>query len=260
MAGRLEGKVAFVTGAAKGQGRGIALRAAEEGADLAVLDCLHHLLDDTAAEIEKRGRRALSLHVDVRDLTGVEEAVQQIVDHFGRIDLLFNNAGVLAIQEILDVTEEEWDRVIDTNVKGAFFVMKAVAKQMVKQNGGAIINTGSVSGEHAEPYAAPYGASKAAVHSLTWSAARALAPHNVRVAAIAPGQTETDMLLKVSLPQRARVAGMSLEDMSQSRLEEIPLRRRNTVEDIVNLAMYLATAETVTGSIVDIDGGWIAAV
>jgi D-sorbitol dehydrogenase (acceptor) len=201
----------------------------------------------------------MSVYADVRDVARVREAVDEVADRFGHIDLLFNNAGILMIQEMLDVTEEDFNCIVETNIKGAFFVMQAVARHMVEQKSGRIVNTGSVSGEHAEPFALPYGMSKAAVHSFTKSAARALAPYGIGVVAMAPGQTETPMLNEVSLPGRARIAGMSLQEMSASRLEEIPLRLRNTVDDIADLAMYLATARTLTGTIVDIDGGWVAA-
>ena len=196
--GALDGKVALVTGAARGIGRAISVRFAREGADVVVADLNEVGARETAGEIEALGRRALALGVDVTGHDQIAAMVRRAVERFGRIDVLANNAGVVRVERLLDVTEEHWDFVLGVNAKAVFFVLQAVARQMKDQEPGAdglrgrIINTASIAGKPGgRPMFAPYAASKAAVISITQSAAAALAP-DITVNCVCPGRRRDD--------------------------------------------------------------------
>jgi NAD(P)-dependent dehydrogenase (short-subunit alcohol dehydrogenase family) len=185
--------------------------------------------------------------------------VQRSVETLGRIDILMNNAGVVRFQEMLDITDADWDFVCNVNLKGAFFVMQAVARQMIHQGGGGkIVNTASVSGKQPEPFFVHYGVSKAGVISMTKSAAVALGPHQITVNAICPGSTVTTMHLTVThaLAERSNI---SVEDMIKRREAMLPTGRRNQPEDIAAMAAFLASADAdnITGQAYNVDGGLV---
>jgi D-sorbitol dehydrogenase (acceptor) len=175
----------------------------------------------------------------------------------GRIDILMNNAGVIRFQDMLDITEDDWDFVCNVNLKGAFFVMQAVARQMVRQGGGGkIVNTASVSGKQPEPFFVHYGVSKAGVISMTRSAAVALGPYHINVNAICPGATITNMHMTVThaLAERHNI---TVEEMIKRREAVLPTGRRNRPEDIAAMAAFLASsdADNITGQAYNVDGG-----
>ena len=254
---RLDDKIALVTGAGRGIGRAMAVRLAQEGAYVVAADIDRRLAEETAAQVTGLGRKSLALPADVSRRADIEQMVQRSVESMGRIDILMNNAGVLRIQEVLDITEADWDFVCNVNLKGAFFVMQAVARQMIQQgSGGKIVNTASISGKQPEPYFLHYGVSKAGVISMTKSAAVAFGPHHINVNAICPGTTVTDMSM-MALHARAERNRVSVEEEVQRRLAALPTGRRNQPEDIAAMAAFLASAEAdnITGQAYNVDGG-----
>jgi meso-butanediol dehydrogenase/(S,S)-butanediol dehydrogenase/diacetyl reductase len=254
---RLDNKAALVTGAGRGIGRAMAVRLAQEGADVVVADIDLRLAEETTAQVTALGRQGLTLQVDVARRADIERMVQRSVEVLGRIDILMNNAGVLRIQEVLDITEVDWDFVCNVNLKGAFFVMQAVARQMIQQgSGGKIVNTASISGKQPEPYFLHYGVSKAGVISMTKSAAVAFGPHHINVNAVCPGTTVTDMSM-MAMHARAERNQVSVEEEIQRRVATLPTGRRNQPEDIAAMAVFLASADAdnITGQAYNVDGG-----
>ena len=254
---RLDDKIALVTGAGRGIGRAMAVRLAQEGAHVVAADIDLRLAEETAVQVTRLGRKNLALQADVSRQADIERMVQRSVEALGRIDILMNNAGVLRIQEVLDITEADWDFVCNVNLKGAFFVMQAVARQMVQQgSGGKIVNTASISGKQPEPYFLHYGVSKAGVISMTRSAAVAFGPYHINVNAICPGTTVTDMSM-MALHARAERHRVPVEEELQQRLATLPTGRRNQPEDIAAMAAFLASvdADNITGQAYNVDGG-----
>src|SRR6266540_6365715 len=188
-------RIVLITGAGRGIGRAMALRFAREGAQIVAVDIEPALAESTAAAVQELGRQCLPLKVDVTQQADIQRMVTQTIDQFKRIDVLCNNAGVLRFQEMFDINEADWDFVLDVNTKGAFFVMQAVAREMVKRRSGKIVNTASISGKQPEPHFLHYGVSKAGVIHMTKSAAAVLAPYNINVNAVCPGTTVTAMSL-----------------------------------------------------------------
>ncbi|GIX47796.1 MAG: sorbitol dehydrogenase [Candidatus Tectimicrobiota bacterium] len=255
---QLAGKIALVTGAARGIGRAIAVALAQEGADVAVADVRTDLLEETAARVQEHGRRSLALGVDVTRKAEVAQMVAQTVAAFGRIDVFFNNAGIIKIHDFLDITEEDWDTIMAVNAKGVFLCAQAVARQMVRQGGGKIINTASIAARQGVPDSAVYAASKAAVMSLTRSMALSLAPHGITVNALAPGMVDTDMWALIDA-QTAALRGLPPGEPRARRIRRIPLGRPAQPEDIARVAVFLASssADYLTGQTLNIDGGTI---
>jgi acetoin reductase-like protein len=261
--GTLDGKIALVTGGARGIGRAIALRFAREGADVAVADVNADGARSVAGEIEATGRRALAIGVDVRDLSQIRAMVEQVVGQFGRIDVLANNAGVVRVEKMLDITEEHWDFVLDVNAKAVFFVMQAVARQMKDQapaaDGlrGRIINTASIAAKPGgRPMFAPYAASKAAVWSLTQSAAVALAP-DITVNCVCPGIVDTAMWAQIDAEWN-ELDGLPEGESWRRRVAAIPLGRPEVPDDVAGMFAFLAGPDAVyvTGQPFTIDGGF----
>src|SRR5262245_36322282 len=246
---KLAGKIALVTGGGRGNGRAIALGLAREGADLAVGFAGHEAAArDAAGEIAALGRRAVVVRGDVAESGAAARIVAETVAAFGRIDVLVNNAGVLQRTAFLDIAEEEWDRILDTNLKGAFLVGQAVARQMVAQGGGGhIINISSLNQFNVGANVAHYCVSKAGIGMLTKAMALELAPHGIRVNAIAPGLIETDM-------NRHDIAR---DDFREGRLARIPLKLIGRPDDLVAIAVLLASddARLITGATFSVDGG-----
>ena len=242
----LEGKVALITGAARGIGKEIALKYASEGADIAFTDLV---IDEngkkTEEEIAALGVRCKGYPSDASDFAATEAVVEEIKKDFGRIDVLVNNAGITMDGLMLRMTEKQWDKVISVNLKSAFNYIHAVLPIMMRQKSGSIINMASVVGVHGNAGQANYAASKAGLIALAKSIAQEVGSRGIRANAIAPGFIETAMT--EALPAEVREEWAS----------KIPLRRGGKVEDIANVATFLASdmAGYVTGQVIQVDGG-----
>ena len=241
----LSGKAAVVTGSARGIGKAIALALAHRGADVIVSDVDLPGAQAAAAEIAALGRRSAAIACNVSVRGEVESLITRAVDELGRLDILVNNAGITRDTLLVRMTEEQWDLVLDVNLKGTFFGCQAAAKVMMKARAGKIVNLASITGLIGNAGQANYSASKAGVIALTRTVAKELASRNVQVNAIAPGFIETEMTRE--LPEKAREAF----------LENIPLRRAGTPEDVAHLVCFLASSEAdyITGQCITIDGG-----
>ena len=243
----LENKIALVTGAARGIGQAIALQLAADGADLALCDVKAEWLEDTAAKVKALGRRAESYAMDVANGAAVGEAVAKVLADFGRIDVLVNNAGITRDTLLMRMSEEDWDAVLDINLKGAFLVTKAVVKPMMKQRSGAIVNIASVVGIMGNPGQANYTASKAGLIALTKTTAKELGSRNVRVNAVAPGFIRTAMTDKLAAP------------VKEAMLKMVPLGRLGEPEDVAKAVAFLASdaAAYVNGQTLAVCGGMV---
>ena len=253
---KLDGKVALITGAAGGIGQAIARRLAREGAHVALADIRTEPLDDIARTVESHNRKALKVAVDVTQTDQVAQMVQAVVNSFGRIDIFFNNAGIIRVQNFLEVTETEWDQVIDVNLKGVFLCGQAVAKHMVERQCGKIINTASLAADRGRPEIAAYAASKTAVVSLTRSMALDLADQGFTVNALAPGIVDTDMWAFID-NEMGKLWGRQKGDSMQRRVGTVPLKRAATADEVANVGFFLASdeADYITGQTMYIDGG-----
>ena len=243
----LSGQVAIVTGAARGLGRALAVGLAAAGAKLALADILD--LSCTLAQIEGGGGEAIAVPTDVRDKAQVARLVAETVGRLGTVDVLVNNAGINLIRPTLETSEEDWDLVLDVNLKGAFLCCQAAGRVMLEKGAGAIVNIGSINSEYVFPNSAAYNASKAGVLLLTKTLAYEWGPYGVRVNAVCPGFMETPMLEEI---QRGK------QGLAESRTGRIPLRRFAAPEDLVGAVIFLASpaAAYVTGHALYVDGGW----
>jgi len=246
---QLDGRIAIVTGAARGIGQAIAVKLASEGADLALCDVEKDWLTETAGLITAMGRRVECFAVDVSNGAAVQAAVDQISEKFGKIDILVNNAGITRDTLLIRMSEEDWDKVLQVNLKGAFLFMKAVARPMMKQRSGAIVNVASIIGLIGNAGQCNYAASKAGLIALTKSVAKELAVRNIRSNAVAPGFIKTKMTEKLT------------EDIQKKMLEAIPLGRFGLPEDVANVVVFLASdaASYVTGQVLTVCGGMVTA-
>lgn len=245
----LSDRVAIVTGAGRGIGKGIALGFADVGAHVTVAARTTSEIENTAAEIQAMGRKALAIPTDVRVGEQVENMVQKTLDEFGRIDIMVNNAGGSLPSGPLGIWSEEfWDGVISLNLKSQFFCCKAVAAVMMEQKRGCIVNMSSLAGRAAFRNLAPYGASKAAIINFTQTLAAELAPYGIRVNAICPGKVLTSATGLVWSTPELEVEGA----------KDIFLKRLGTPEDVALLAIFLASdaASWITGETYTITGGW----
>jgi len=244
---RLKDKVALITGSAQGIGREIALAFAREGADIVISDINLEKAEVTRKEIEGFGRKAMAVELNVTDYSKVEEAVNKILDKFGKVDILVNNAGITKDGLMLRMGDADWDAVISVNLKGTFNCTKAVAKPMIKQRSGKIVNIASIIGIIGNAGQANYSASKAGIIALTKTSAKELASRNVNVNAIAPGFIQTDMTAK--LP----------EDYKEKMKSAIPLARFGEARDVALVCVFLASedADYITGQTIVVDGGMV---
>lgn len=240
----LEGKTVLVTGAAKGIGKAIALAFAKQGCNI-VLNYRSNVSDDTIKEIEAYNVKCMPLQGDVSDFATAAEIVKKAKKEFGTVDVLVNNAGITKDMLLMRMSEEEFDSVIQTNLKGTFNMIRHVSSVMLKKRSGAIINMSSVVGVTGNAGQANYAASKAGVIGLTKATAKELAARGVTCNAIAPGFVETDMTAVLTDEQKSMM------------LEAIPLKRYGQVEDIANAAVFFAKNTYITGQVLNVDGGMV---
>ena len=245
---RFENQVAVVTGAGRGIGHAIAVRLAREGARVASVSRTESNAQKTADEINSlRADAAKAYAVDVADQAAVQKVAAEIFEHFGRVDILVNNAGVTRDGLSMRMSMDDWDTVLNTNLKGAFNFTQAVMRPMIKQRSGRIINISSIAGLIGNAGQANYAASKAGLIGLTKTLARELASRGITVNAVAPGLIETDMTTVLS------------EEIRQNILKNVPLGKLGEPEDIAGAVAYLASAEAkyITGQVLTVDGGMV---
>lgn len=255
----LRDKVVLVTGAGAGIGAAITVAMAEAGAHVVAADIDGGAARKTADKAAEFQVKSLALQADVGSLGDIDRMVEAAVGAFGRLDVIVNNAGVTRRAYIMDLTEEDWDRIHRVNAKGVFFCLQRAARQMIGQGGGRIINIASIAGRgYAGTSNAAYAASKGAVIALTKTAAQQLGPHNINVNAICPGVTMTP-LGERNLAVRAQEQGVGIEEALRNHLAPIPLGRANEPEDIAALAVFLASpgARNITGQAYNVDGGLV---
>jgi len=245
-----EGKTAVVTGAGRGGrgiGRSIALELAAGGANIVIADYIEEAAQSVADEVKAAGREAVAVKADVANPEDADRIIKIAVDKFGTVDILINNAGITRDNLILRMTEEEWDSVLDVNLKGAFLCTKAAAKYMLRQRSGKIVNVASVMGIIGNPGQANYSASKGGIIALTKTTARELGSRGINVNAVAPGFIQT--VMTEEMPEQAK------KDIES----RIPLERLGTPDDVAKVVRFLCSeaAGYVTGQVINIDGGMV---
>lgn len=244
---QLSNQIAVVTGAGRGIGRAIALKFAAEGADIVCVSRTLENAEKVAGEVRATGRKAWAHSVDVANSAAVAEAAEKILAEAGKLDILVNNAGVTRDGLLMRMSDEDWDEVLNTNLKGAFSFTKAFARAFLKQRSGRIINISSVIGLMGNPGQANYAASKAGLLGFTMSCAREMGSRGITVNAIAPGFIETDMTKVLN------------EQLKTDLLKHIPLGSFGQPDDIANAAVFLASfgARYITGQVLTVDGGMV---
>ena len=279
----IDGKIAIVTGSGQGIGKAVALRLAHEGADVVVADINLEKAQQTAQEIRALRRRAMAYGVDVASVAEIRRMVDSVAAEFGRIDILVNCAGVVQAKPFLEITEDDWDRILDVNLKGTTFCIQAVAAQMIRQlvawpraalaagqapeqvkmagradrSYGKIVNFSSISGRHGRALQLHYAASKTAIISITQSAALALAPYNINVNAVAPGVIPTAMWEQIDR-ECSDMFGTKPGEAIGEFIEKIPLKRAGSAEDVAGAVAFLCSADAdyITGQTLNVDGGY----
>lgn len=243
-----EGKAALVTGASRGIGRAIALNLGKNGANVVVnYSGSKEKAEAVVEEIKSFGQEAIAVQANVADTDDVKRMVKETIDTFGSLDILVNNAGITRDNLLMRMKEEEFDQVIDTNLKGVFNCTKAVTRQMMKQRAGKIVNLASIVGVSGNPGQVNYVAAKAGVIGMTKSVAKELATRNVHVNAVAPGFISTEMTDELT------------DEQKQSMYDMIPLNRLGDPEDVANVVKFLASEESdyMTGQTIHVDGGML---
>jgi 3-oxoacyl-[acyl-carrier protein] reductase len=245
VSGALAGRVAIVTGASRGIGRAIALQLAQEGADVALAARTAEALAGTKAAVEALGRRTALLALDVADSKAVQEGVKRVADELGRLDIVVNNAGLTKDGLVMRMSDEDWDAVLDVDLKGVFLFCRASLRALLKSPAGRIVNISSIVGLTGNAGQANYAAAKSGLFGFTRSLARELGGRRVTVNAVCPGFIETDM-----------TAGLS-DEIRQASLKSIPLGRLGKGEDVAALVAFLCSdaASYVTGTVIPVDGG-----
>jgi len=244
----LQNKTALVTGGSRGIGKAIALVLADNGANVAfTYKSAAAAADEVVKAIEAKGRKALAIQSDAKNFSEANSVVEKVIAQFQRLDILVNNAGITKDTLLMRMSEQDWDDVIDTNLKGAFNFSKAVCKQMMSQREGVIINISSIAGVIGNPGQTNYAAAKAGLIGMTKTLAKELSSRNIRVNAVAPGFVDTDMTEKLTPQQKEALIGM------------IPLKRTAKPEEIASVVLFLASQASsyVTGQVLCVDGGLV---
>lgn len=243
-----ERKVAFVTGGSRGIGKEVALKFAENGYNIVI----NYVSDNTDIEklkneFAQKGVEALIIKADVTNSEEIENLVKEVIEKFGKIDVLVNNAGITKDNLLMRMSEEEFDKVINVNLKGTFIVTKAVIKYMMKKRSGSIINLSSVVGVAGNAGQANYSASKAGIIGFTKSIAKEVASRNIRANAVAPGFIETDMTAVLS------------DSVKENIHNQIPLKRMGSAKEVANLIYFLGADDSsyITGQVINVDGGML---
>lgn len=241
----LEGKVALITGSAQGIGKTIAMELAGDGADCLISDIDPGMAENTAAEIRAMGRKSVSVKANVADSGDVAAMIQKGIDEFGKIDILVNNAGITRDGLIMRMKDEDWDQVLQVNLKGAFLCIRAVSRQMMKQRSGRIVNIASIVGAMGNAGQANYVASKAGLIGLTKTVARELASRGITCNAVAPGFIDTAMTQVLA------------DDVKKNLLDQIPMGRLGSAADVAHAVRFLASEEAayITGQVIHVNGG-----
>jgi len=254
----VKGKVAVVTGAARGIGKGISETLAEEGVQVVMLDQMDLVLESCKEIMAKNaGNKGYAVVLDVADEKAMRAAIEGAISKLGSLDIMVNNAGMhMHTGNVWETEESQIDRIMAVNFKGQFWGCKYAAKQMIKQKSGTIVNIGSFFGKVGHGGSATYGASKAAVHTLTQAIALELAPYNVNVNALCPGLAASEMHWSF-VEKDAKERGITVEQMKELELQQIPLHRYGYGRDMAGAIMWLATpsGEYVTGQLINVNGG-----
>ena len=243
-----DNKTVFVTGGSRGIGKEVALKFAENGYNVVINYVSSKTnVEELKSEFESKGVKTLIMQADVTDKEAIDEVVKKAIEEFGSIDVLVNNAGITRDNLLMRMSEEEFDKVIEINLKGTYIVTKAVTKYMMKKRKGSIINLSSVVGVAGNAGQCNYSASKAGIIGFTKSVAKELASRNIRSNAVAPGFIETDMTAVLS------------DEVKESIHNQIPLKRMGTAKEVANLIYFLGSEESsyITGQVINIDGGMV---
>lgn len=255
---RLKNKVSIITGAGRGIGEIVSIYLAKEGADVVVSDINLDAVTQTAEKIKALGRRSLAIKADVTKSSDVEQMVSSTMKEFGRIDILFNNAGIVIFKPLVELKEEEWDAVINVSLKGTFLCSKAVAKIMINQKSGKIINMSSGAGKIGDKLYVSYSAAKAGVIGFTQALAKELGPYKINVNAVCPSIIHTKMMEKLD-KEVGEIEGVPEGKVYERFVKNIPIGREGTPEDVAKLVAFLASsdADYMTGQAINIGGGLI---
>lgn len=256
--GKLDDKVVLVTGGGRGIGEAISVYLAKEGANVIVSDIDLNSASRTTGKVKALSRRSMAIRADVSNSKDVEKMVKSIIEKFGRVDILVNNAGILTLKPVVELEEEEWDKVINVTLKGVFLCSKAVAKIMIDQKAGKIVNISSSAAKKPGPFVVHYSAAKAGVVAFTQGLARELGPYNINVNAVCPGVVDTTMW-RYQDEEVGRYLGLPKGELTKRFIEAMALHRLQPPEAIAAMVLFLASkeADEVTGQAINVCGGYV---